>query len=168
MCIEAVTDNSQIESVEALADEIWHEHFTTIIGKEQVDYMLEKFQSKHAIAEQITDGFQYFVICSNNKYVGYVAVQLKGSQLFLSKFYMLSAERGKGLGRRAMAFVEKLAIEKKASKISLTVNRYNSAAIEVYKKLGFVIEESIVQDIGEGFVMDDYRMVKAVISTMSS
>ncbi|MFN2150469.1 MAG: GNAT family N-acetyltransferase [Anaerolineales bacterium] len=30
--------------------------------------------------------------------------------MFLSKFYILSAHRGKGLGRRAMAFIEKLAI----------------------------------------------------------
>jgi ribosomal protein S18 acetylase RimI-like enzyme len=163
MCLEAVTDNRQIEIVEALADEIWHEHFTAIIGREQVAYMLEKFQSKHAIAEQIRDGFQYFIIRNHNMYAGYFAVQLKGSRLFLSKFYILSAHRGKGLGRRAMAFIEKLAIEKTASMITLTVNRYNSAAIEVYKKLGFVIEESIVQDIGEGFVMDDYRMVKAVM-----
>jgi len=163
MYIEAVTDSSHIEIVEALADEIWKEHFTAIIGKQQVSYMLEKFQSKSAIAEQIRDGFLYFVIRNHNKYAGYMAVQLKGSRLFLSKFYILSAHRGKGLGRRAMAFIEKLAIEKTASMITLTVNRYNSAAIEVYKKLGFVIEESIVQDIGEGFVMDDYRMVKAVI-----
>ena len=163
MCLEAVTDNRQIEIVEALADEIWHEYFTAIIGMEQVDYMLEKFQSKHAIAEQIRDGFKYFVIRSNDKYVGYMAVQSQGSQLFLSKFYILSVHRGKGLGRRAMDYLVKLAIEKMASRITLTVNRYNSAAIEVYKKMGFVIEESIVQDIGEGFVMDDYRMVKAVI-----
>jgi diamine N-acetyltransferase len=163
MCIEAVTDNNQIEIVEALADEIWREHFTAIIGKEQVDYMLEKFQSKHAIAEQINNGVQYFFICSNKEHVGYMAAQPKGNQLFLSKFYILAAQRGKGLGRKAITFIEKLAIEKAAGKISLTVNRYNSAAIEVYKKLGFVIEESIVQDIGEGFVMDDYRMEKSVI-----
>ena len=60
MCIEAVSGENQIETIEALAEEIWSEHFTPIIGKAQVDYMLGKFQSKQAICEQINNGFCIF------------------------------------------------------------------------------------------------------------
>lgn len=160
MCIEAVTGYDQIETVEGLAYEIWNEHFIRIIGKAQVDYMLDKFQSKKAIAEQLKNGFLYFLIKSGDDYVGYIGVQPKASQLFLSKLYIIAAARGRGLGRKAITFVEKLARETGASKISLTVNRYNLDTIEAYKRFGFEVSGSLVQEIGNGFVMDDYRMEK--------
>ena len=37
-----VTNEELIFSVSALADEIWHEHFSSILSTEQIDYMLEK------------------------------------------------------------------------------------------------------------------------------
>jgi ribosomal protein S18 acetylase RimI-like enzyme len=42
----------------------------------------------------------------------------------------------------------------------LTVNKYNEHAIDVYKHYGFEIVDSVVTDIGKGFVMDDYIMYK--------
>lgn len=160
MCIEPALSENQLEIIEVLAEEIWNEHFTPIIGQAQVDYMLAKFQSKEAIGEQIKQGYSYFLIKSNNEHVGYFGVKPEAASLLLSKFYIVSADRGKGLGRRALNYIEQLAIESGAGNISLTVNRYNSGTIEAYKKLGFKITESIVQDIGNGFVMDDYRMEK--------
>jgi GNAT superfamily N-acetyltransferase len=160
MCIEAVISGDQVDIIVMLAEEIWNEHFTPIIGKAQVDYMLAKFQSREAIGEQIKQGYSYFLIKSNNEYVGYFGVKPEAASLLLSKFYIVSADRGKGLGRKALNYIERLVIESGAGKISLTVNKYNSDTIEAYKKLGFKITESIVQDIGNGFVMDDYRMEK--------
>jgi len=162
MCIQAATNKQQIAIIARLADEIWREHFTSIIGRAQVDYMLEKFQSERAICEQLSDGFLYYLIKSNNSDVGYFGVLPTNDSLLLSKFYIRSAERGKGLGRKVLTFIESLAAEKGASRITLTVNKYNSDTIEAYKKLGFQITESLIQDIGDGFVMDDYRMEKAI------
>lgn len=162
MLIDKVSAENQIEIIADLACEIWNEHFTPIIGKAQVDYMLEKFQSKKAITEQIENGFLYFLIKNNNDYIGYLGVLPKEGQLFLSKLYIISAERGRGHGRKAIEFIEKLAIDKGLSKISLTVNKNNSATINTYIKLGFENCDSIVQDIGKNFVMDDYKMEKDV------
>jgi len=162
MCIESATDKRQIEIVAALAEEIWREHFTSIIGKAQVDYMLETFQSEQAICEQLRNGFLYYLIKSNDSDVGYFGVLPTGDDLLLSKFYIRSAERGKGLGRKVLIFIESLAAEKGATRITLTVNKYNLRTIETYKKLGFEITESLIQDIGNGFVMDDYRMEKVI------
>ena len=162
MLIEIVSGKNQIEIIAGLAHKIWNEHFTPIIGKAQVDYMLEKFQSKKVITEQIENGFLYFLIKNNNAHIGYIGVLPEEKQLFLSKLYITSAERGKGHGRKAIEFLEQLAIEKGLSKISLTVNRNNSATIKMYQKLGFKNRGSIVQDIGNNFVMDDYKMEKDV------
>jgi len=162
MLIEIVSGENQIETIEGLACKIWNEYFTSIIGKAQVDYMLEKFQSKKVITEQIENGFLYFIIKNNNEPIGYIGVIPKENQLFLSKIYITSAERGKGHGRKAIEFLVNLAIEEGLNKISLTVNRNNSATIKTYKKLGFEIRGSIVQDIGNNFVMDDYKMEKDI------
>jgi ribosomal protein S18 acetylase RimI-like enzyme len=44
----------------------------------------------------------------------------------------------------------------------LTVNRHNTGSIAFYQHLGFKVSGTVVQDIGSGFVMDDYKMVKAI------
>ena len=160
MLIEGVFDDVQIKVTVGLAREIWNEYFTAIIGKAQVDYMLDKFQSKKAITEQLENGFLYFLIKDNNEAIGYIGVLPKEKKLFLSKLYVRSAERGKGYGREAIRFLEELAIKKGVNRISLTVNKNNSATIEAYKKLGFEVRGHVIQDIGNGFVMDDYEMQK--------
>ena len=157
---EEVITESQIVVVETLAKEIWTEHYTPIIGKDQVKYMLEKLQSREAIAEQITSGYQYFIIRKNTKSIGYLAVISRVNDLFLSKIYIKSIERGKGFARKAIQFVEDLAKEKGLNKITLTVNKNNINSIKAYEKIGFKNLGSIVKDIGGGFLMDDYEMAK--------
>ena len=44
------------------------------------------------------------------------------------------------------------------STVKLHVNKYNTNSILAYQKMGFVNVESVVTDIGKGFIMDDYLM----------
>ena len=44
----------------------------------------------------------------------------------------------------------------------LTVNKDNAGAIAWYTRMGFKNAGAIVQDIGAGYVMDDYRMEKSI------
>ncbi len=159
---EEVITESQIVVVETLAKEIWTEHYTPIIGKDQVEYMLEKFQSREAIAEQIRSGYQYFIIREDDKSIGYLSIISRVNDLFLSKIYIKSIERGKGFARKAIQFVENLAKGKGLKKITLTVNKNNINSIKAYEKIGFKNLGSIVQDIGGGFIMDDYEMAKVL------
>lgn len=162
MNIEKVSTESQIETVARLAHEIWNQHFVPIIGQAQVDYMLDKFQSKRAIAEQIENGYSYYLLKAGSDYVGYTGIYPREGELFLSKLYIRASERGKGFGRKAIEFLVELARERGLGKITLTVNKYNTDTIEAYEKLGFANLGVLVQDIGGGFVMDDYKMEKVV------
>ena len=81
----------------------------------------------------------------------------------MSKLYIKSSERGKKFGRKAINFIENLAKEKMLYKITLTVNKNNVNSINAYKKMGFVNTGSVVKDIGNGFVMDDYKMEKILL-----
>ena len=161
--IIAAQNEKEVKIIESLAKEIWTEHYTSVIGKAQVDYMLDKFQSKKVISKQINvEGFLYYIIQKDGKNIGYMGVQPRDNELFLSKLYMKSSERGKGYGKKAIQFVENFCKEKKLNKIALTVNKNNLNTIKAYEKMGFKNIASIIQDIGNGFFMDDYKMEKTV------
>ena len=158
-----VRNSSQIDKVVELAQEIWTEHFTPIIGLNQVNYMLAKFQSVKAITKQISDeSFEYFLIENENIPVGYTAIQAKSNGLYLSKLYVKLSARGKGLGKFTIKFIENLAKEKKLPKITLNVNRNNTNSIKAYEKMGFVKSDTVNIDIGEGYAMCDYVMEKTI------
>lgn len=156
-----VRDNDLIEKVTDLAREIWTEYYTPLIGKAQVEYMLSVFQSREAVTKQILDEkTRYFLIQNKKDYVGYLAVELQTESLFLSKIYIRAGYRKLGLGKESLEFVTLLAKLLKLPKITLTVNKNNTGSIQAYEKCGFKKIFSVVKDIGEGFVMDDFVMEK--------
>jgi ribosomal protein S18 acetylase RimI-like enzyme len=156
--ITPVLSDQDITKTAALAKEIWTEHYTPIIGSEQVSYMLAKFQSQEAIAQQIKDGYQYFRISSLEEY-GYLSIQVEDKQLFISKIYVKAAARGRGLGKRLMQLSITIAKENSLTGLRLTVNKHNLHSIAAYEKMGFTKKREVVFDIGDGYVMDDYEMV---------
>jgi diamine N-acetyltransferase len=142
-----------------LAYEIWNEHYVPIIGQDQVSYMVDKFQSFEAISAQIKeDDYEYYIINYAFEPSGYIGIKPSGEELFLSKFYIIGNKRGKGLGKRGVEFIIKLAKELGIRTISLTVNKENVNSIKAYEQMGFKNLGPIVTDIGEGFIMDDYVM----------
>ena len=154
------TSKDHFEVIAKLAHDIWHEHYTPIIGKDQVNYMVDKFQTSEAMQKQAEEGYEYYLLEYQNNDVGYLAIEKRNDDLFLSKIYLLKNCRGKGLGKEAFSFIEKRARDLNCKSISLTVNKNNRNTIKAYEKIGFKNTEAIVMDIGNGFVMDDYRMVK--------
>ena len=67
--IRKAETNEDLQEIAALADVIWHEHFTPIIGKEQVEYMLSRFQSYPALQDQVLTGYEYYRLLGNRKTV---------------------------------------------------------------------------------------------------
>ncbi len=137
MLITKVTNEQQIDRIVELANTIWNEHFTPIIGKAQVDYMLNKYQSKKSITEQMTKGCVYFLMCEKDMPIGYAGIIIKHKELFLSKLYITTDERNKGFGKQFIQFLMQMAIRYNAHKISLTVNKYNIDSINAYQNIGF-------------------------------
>ncbi|TVZ59259.1 acetyltransferase (GNAT) family protein [Flavobacteriaceae bacterium MAR_2010_105] len=158
--INRATTTEAYQQIAQMANTIWREHYTSIIGNAQVDYMLEKFQSVEAIAEQIEGGYEYYTISYDGKQVGYLSIRQEDDILFLSKIYILKPFRGKKIGQKAMQFIETRAKELECSQLQLTVNKNNTNSILAYERLGFEKVETLVIDIGSGFVMDDFRMEK--------
>lgn len=154
----------QISTVAALARDIWSEYYVPLIGQPQVDYMVSKFQSAPAIAEQIREGYEYFLVQrASGEPVGYCAVQAQPGQgqLLLSKLYVHKDARGTGTGRLCMEFIEQFARRRGLGLLWLTVYKRNPS-VKAYERLGFRIARPIEMDIGGGFLMDDFRMEKSL------
>lgn len=156
-------DEELVSVISSIARIIWTEYYVPIIGEPQVAYMLGRFQSENAIKQQCAEGYRYYILRNQSGApVGYFSIQLRGELVFLSKLYVSLISRGNGIGRQAMAYIENLAREAGGLRIQLTVNKKNCAAINVYKRWGFCIVNSVTVDIGGGFVMDDYVMEKVL------
>ena len=148
-----------IKELASLASAIWHEYWPVLLTPEQIDYMVENFQSENAINNQYdNENYTYYFIRENNKNIGYFGVSAKQDYLFLSKLYISKDYRAKGLGTMAFEKIKEITQNQNYKKIQLTVNKHNENTIKAYLKWGFKIIDSVVTDIGSGFVMDDYIM----------
>ena len=155
---KAETD-TQVREIADLAKVIWNEHFTPIIGKDQVDYMVEKFQSYPALKEQISEGYEYHQIFSGGEFCGYTGIHPgEDNRLFLSKLYLKKESRGHHLATGAFSFLKEICRERGYSAIWLTCNKHNDNSLGVYRHFGFEIIDTQEADIGGGFIMDDYIM----------
>ena len=157
-----VTHPHYIRRVVSLAQFIWSEHYTSIIGRHQVQFMLKKFQSYKAIKMQIQKGSEYFLLKESDKFVGYLCFEYRAKSLFLSKLYIHPNYRGRELAKKALEHIERIALKKRAKKIYLTVNIHNHLALKSYEKLGFSYAGHVVAKIGNGFIMDDFKMNKQI------
>jgi diamine N-acetyltransferase len=158
-----VTAIKDARIVSQLAHKIWRQHYIPIIGSLQVDYMLQHFQSDLAIQNQIASGYNYFLLETGGFAVAYFAMLPEAEQtLHISKIYVDRLRQRSGLGSMIITFIEAYCRKNQLEEIWLTVNRHNHGAINFYRKHGFKMLETLIQDIGNGFVMDDYKMWKKV------
>lgn len=150
-----------ITTIYALAYKIWWEHYPSIIGDEQVKYMLGKMYSEEALTQQINQGpQQFFLIHQGSNIEGFLSFEIQNEhQGFINKFYISSETRRSGLGKQA--FDALCGIYSTINEIRLQVNRQNYKAINFYFKMGFVIESIADFDIGDGYFMNDFIMVKS-------
>jgi len=156
------TEPSQLEKLAQVAHGIWHEYYPTLLPREQIDYMVERFHSPATLACQIADeGYRFFLVMENDEIAGYLGLKLEANQLFISKAYLRKEHRGKGYFSQMLAFTENLAREHGLGTLYLMVNKENASSIAVYQKKGFFVARKQVIDIGHGYVMDDFVMEKA-------
>ncbi len=158
-----VSNAAQVADVARMAHQVWNEFYVPIIGQAQVDYMVARFQSAEAMQSQIDSGYEYFQMQQSGEIVGYAAIRhdAADARVFISKLYVLAAHRKSGAGRQCLEHFERMARERGATHLWLTVNKGNPS-VRAYERLGFKIAEAMVMDIGGGYVMDDYKMEKAI------
>ncbi len=163
LTIKLCTTEDELQALVAVAKKIWNEYYLGILSKEQIEYMVEEFQSYDAIKEMIQDcGFRYYLAYEDDVLIGYMGACPepldKPETMFLSKLYLDASARGKGyasaLFNKAVEWCKDLGLNRNY----LTCNKQNQHSLDVYLKKGFKIVASAESQIGHGFIMDDYVM----------
>jgi diamine N-acetyltransferase len=155
---EASTDD--IPVIHELAAEIWRQYYPEIISAEQIEYMLDKMYSETSLQEQLKNGHRFF-LASAEKPVGYFSFQqLSQHDFFLHKLYVKTNGHRKGVGKQMLDLL--LQMLPHDSTLRLTTNRRNYKAINFYFKNQFIIEEVKDIDIGNGFWMKDFVMLRKI------
>jgi len=131
---------------------LWHDTYGSIIPKEQVDFLLNKYFSEEGLAHFQGIGYSYYKLMDEEK-KGVVVICEKDGTTYLDKLYLPHEERGKGYP--AFVFSELL---KLGRDITLNVNQQNKPAVRCYEKNGFFIEEEETIDLGGGMLNIDYKM----------
>ena len=155
----------QLPIVRTLAHRIWPQVYPSIISHEQIDYMLrQRYELAALIADIELKGGCYALIKADAQPLGYIHIEPRpaASDLFLHKLYLLPEAAGRGIGAAALRWVEAQARQHAAPAIRLTVNKHNTNAIRAYLRAGYTFEADIITDIGNGFVMDDYQMLRSL------
>lgn len=151
-----------LAEISALAAIIWRAHYPGIISHEQIDYMLARMYSAEVMRRELESGIAYDRLLVDGPLRGFASYGPTSNmgELKLHKLYIHPDFQRHGLGGSLLNHVEEVARQRGFSTIILAVNKKNIRAVAAYSKHGFTIRESIVADIGGGFVMDDYVMAK--------
>jgi len=153
---------SDYTTIYNIAIPVWNATYKNILTPEQMDYMIKLFYSEEVIAEQISlNGHQFLLAEHNGKYLGFASYQVnhKYETTKLHKLYVLPEAHGQGVGKALVRVIENAAKKSTNDKLILNVNRFNPA-VSFYLKSGFenIGEDDV--DIGNGYLMEDYLMMK--------
>lgn len=151
----------EAEALAALAALIWRAHYPGIISPAQIEYMLARRYHPPLIRQQLARGDHWDVARAQNRLIAFAhSYHLEGGGVKLDKLYVHPDWQRRGLGHALVERVEARARAQGRSHLVLRVNRHNQTAIAAYRKYGFAIAREFKEDIGGGFVMDDYVMIK--------
>ncbi len=162
--LPAIT-TEQLAEIAALAGVIWRAVYPAIISNEQIEYMLARMYSLPTLLQETqTQSIRFYCLFVEEQIAGFASVGPTAAREVwkLHKLYLRPELHGRGLGRLLLQHCEAEAQRLGARRLILSVNKRNTRAIVMYQKHGFATTDSVVTDIGGGFVMDDFVMAKTL------
>jgi diamine N-acetyltransferase len=152
--------SADIHTIQAIADNTWRATYSSILSKDQLQYMLDTIYSTEALSGVMRDGSQEFIIVQDDRGPqGFASFGMRKEDptiYKLHKLYVLPENHGKGFGKLLVDEIKRRLTSNNVGTLDLNVNRHNPAK-SFYEKLGFkvIYEEDV--PIGPYF-MNDYVM----------
>ena len=150
-----------LQIVRDIAAEVWPKTFAPILPPEQIPYMMRMMYAPEVMERELREGYKFAALVVDGVPSGYISWSpYCGDTAKLHKVYLLTSCHGKGFGRMMLDYASDVCRAAGFRRLRLNVNKHNERAIAVYLKNGFETVESVKNDIGGGFFMDDYVMEK--------
>ena len=160
-----VATAQDLHVIQKLAQTIWPISYAGIISTEQISYMLKLIYNPQALKIQHEKGHQFVIAFSNDIPIGFASFSQKSENEFstfrLHKLYVLTTHHAKGTGSFLLDYVCKESKYAGGNLLELNVNKSNPATI-FYAKKGFNVFKEEILEIENGYVMDDYVMIKTL------
>lgn len=153
-----------VQLIQDLAYKIWPNTYGEILSAAQLKFMLHKFYALYALENQMNKGQNFLFIEENKIIYGFASYELNyesSTKTKIHKLYVLPETQGKGMGKKLVYCIEKIAVKNANDRLLLNVNRFNKA-IGFYEKLEFKIIQTVDIEIGNGYLMEDYCMEKVL------
>ena len=160
----SVATNSQLEIIQDLAKAIWPDAYGAILSQEQLEYMMEMMYSLDSLENQLKNNIVFLLVKEENDFFGFASYELNfqnSNKTKIHKLYVLPTIQGKGVGKNLILHIQEIAKKNNNAALILNVNKYNKAK-DFYLHNQFEIADSLVVDIGNGYVMDDFIMEKKI------
>ena len=149
----------ELPCIQQLAETTWKACYPGVISEGQIRYMLDRGYSLEALQKEITqDRVQFVLAQADGEPAGFGShgpTDTEG-EAKLHKLYVHPDQQRRGIGARIVDYISKQLRTEGHHTLTLAVNKRNTQAIEAYHKYGFTHRASVVVDIGNGYVMDDY------------
>jgi len=153
---------SDLETIHFLAEEIWWNTYKGILSDEQISFMLQDMYSLEALRTQLRENTLFILAEENNEAQAFASYSNNSKEKIckIHKLYIHPSQQGKGLGRKLLAFIENEAKGQKLDILELNVNSENPA-YNFYLKSGFEVFKEI--DIPyHQYILNDYIMRRAI------
>lgn len=151
---------ADIPLIRELTFKVWPQTYSSIISKEQIDFMLDMMYSKTSLQQQMTEGCHFIIALDNTEPIGFASYHKTEPSVFkLDKIYVLPSQQGKGTGKFVIDYIINEIQQCGAASLQLQVNRYNKAR-SFYEKFGLIVIKEADFNIGNGFFINDYVMEK--------
>lgn len=155
-------NSSELPLIRSLAEDIWPSAYGEILTSAQITYMLDLFYSEESLAKQYLT--HHFLLARiDGQAIGFASFSKieNTAHAKLHKLYVMPGLQGSGTGKKLLQAVINAARHEGSNALELNVNRHNKA-IGFYEKNGFSVlrEEDI--DIGAGYQMNDFVMIRQI------
>lgn len=173
MIQEVYIETAAIEDfigIRRVVHDVWPVAYKTVITPQQIEYMLRMMYDDESLRRQMLEENCEFILAKlNDEIVGFASYsEIASGEFKLHKLYVLTSQQGKSTGGKLLDEVCTRATKHGGKKLELQVNKKNEPAINFYHRNNFTIDHEDVFDIGNGFVMDDYIMVKNLAFDLST
>ena len=153
--------DDEVEALRQLAEAIWKISYQTLISPAQIDYMLSQRYQPALLRQLLARGDRIFAARAGGELVGFAhAFRADAAQCKLDKLYVRHDLQRHGIGSLLLEAVEDYARRQDCKHLTLRVNKHNHQALAAYQKYGFIRAADVIEDIGGGFVMDDFVLIK--------
>jgi len=160
MVIQQIKEE-ELYRIQDLANKTWFITYNKILKEDQLNYMFNLMYKIDNLKYNINNGSRFFILKVGKEDLAFIELKTEKNYLKINKIYVLQNNQGKGYGKHLINKACAIGKSENCQHIELNVNRFNKA-IDFYIKNKFEIVKEVDIKIGNGYLMEDYVMLKNI------